>query len=282
MYYSSDDTVGTRKLSPITVYPSEDVNTSWRIGRGRTDIAPGLEDAYYRFPFHIGPLIRQDAWIGLEWAPNFDPTAGGPPQNPVLIRAISTGATMAFKPMIFYDVGAGEFILQFDNGDGDTRTYTAPMTQISPRVSRCAWWPDGPTTRPWFISRWTIAGARRSALLEQDDHPARVDQPRWPGGALEFQGIFTAASSSWTTGSQRAFHANPVYYTNPDPVIPDAQGRIPATSLDNAIYTRSSIAQEHGTGGGSATHFEDKEWTPIWRDYIVTQGHDCSSRRLCR
>jgi len=273
LYYSSDSTVGTRKLSPITIYPDEDVNTAWRIQRGRTDTAGApTDDAYYRFPFNVGPLIREDAWMGVEWAPAFDPTAG-PPRNPVLIRAISTGPTTAFKPSVYYDVGAAEFILEFTDGT-DTRTYTAPVTQLftsGEPLRIVAGWSYDPDTV--YIS---VVNRTGQEIAHLEDEPTTLPELVSFDGQIEhwnFRGILTATIIKLDHWSHSAnFQASPVYYTMPDPVIPDAQGRIPATSLDNAIYVRSSTAQEHGTGGASETHYEDKEWTPVWRDYLTVKG----------
>ena len=273
LYYSSDDTVGTRKLSPITIYPDEDVNTAWRIGRGRTDTASGISDAFYRWPFAIGPQIRQDAWMGLGWAPAFDPTAG-PPINPVLLRAVNAGSTLAFKPSLFYDVGAAEFVLQFDNGDGDTRTYTAPLTQLFAAdewLRVVAGWSYDPDT----VYLKVVNRKGETIALLQDEPTTLPELVSWDG-QLEywnFEGTIDATvikCDHWSHAA--AFLASPIYYVHPDPVVPDAQGRIPSTSLDNAVYACDGWAQEHGTGGSHETAFEDKEWTPIWRDYVTAKG----------
>ena len=93
-------------------------------------------------------------------------------------------------------------------------------------------------------------------------------------GFGHFHGLFTAhviKLEPWGLG-QASFQANPSVYTSPDPVVPDATGNLPATTLDNAIYAAAWATQEHGTGGCHATNFEEKTWTPIWRDYIVQKG----------
>lgn len=278
LYYSNDDIVGVRKLSPITLYPDEDENTFWRIGRGRSDTAAVLGTSFYRWSFAVGPLVRQDSWLGIEWVPEFDPT-DGPPQNPVLLRAIPTGPTTAFKPSVFYDIGAGEFVLQFANGllgvEGTaTRTYAAPVTQLfkpGEPVRIVAGWSYDPATV--YIK---VINRQGDTIATLEDQPTTLPELVSMDGQLEFwnfRGIMTAHVIKLDHYSHSdAFLISPGYYTNPDPVLPDSQGNIPATTLDNAVYAAAWTAQEHGTGGGSDTHYEDKEWTPVWRDYVTQRG----------
>ena len=243
-----------------------------------SDASSGTSDAYYRFTFAIGPQISQDAWIGMEWAPVFDPSSG-PPQNPILLRAITTGTTLAYKPVIYYDVGAAEFVLELRNGldtDGgtDTRVYTAPCTQLFTQnqpVRIVVGWSYNPDTV--YIMVTDRQGNQIASVQEEvTTLPALVSFD----GQLEFfdfKGLFTAhiiKLENYASGA--SFMANPTYYVNPDPVIPDAQGNIPSTSLDNAVYAAAWTAQQNGTGGAHDSHFDDKEWTPIWRDYVTAKG----------
>lgn len=93
IYYSNDDTVGTRKLSPISAVATTDENTMWRLGAGRWDISNadgGTSE--YAFPMAWGPLVNQDAWIGIEWSPDFDPSFSNATQV-VTIGGAPTGGT---------------------------------------------------------------------------------------------------------------------------------------------------------------------------------------------
>ena len=272
LYYSSDDTVGVRKLSPITVNPDEDENTEWRIGRGRSDTSTGLSESYYRWTLGLGPQVNQDAWIGVEWTPDFAPDVG-PANNPVLFRAMDpTGP--AFKPMVYYDVGAGEFVLEFDDGT-DTRSYTAPMTQVFvPGVPLriIAGWRYDPDTV--YISVVNQAGVEIAHL---EDDPTTLPHLVTFDGQIEmyrFRGLITALVLKLEDyrSSSASFALSPTYYVDPDPVIPDANGVVPSTTLDHAVYAYSAITQQDGSGGASDTAYEDKEWTPIWRDYVAEKG----------
>lgn len=273
LYYSLDDTVGVRKPSPITLPPIADQNTSWRIQRGRTDDATGATESYYRVNGQFGPLNEQDTWLGVDWTPNFDPL-DGPSQNPALLRSVLEGTSSQWHPSLVYDVGAGEFQLEFTNGTL-TRTYTASLVApftAGKSLRIVAGWKYDPDKV--FISVKTLNNIE-IARLEEDvaNLPSMVSFD----GILEmwnFRGLMTATVIKLEDYelTSSIFQQNPTTYTSPDPVIPDSNGNIPSTSLDNSIYVASWTEQEHGTGGVHETAFQDKEWTPVWRDYLAERG----------
>ncbi|ATN87591.1 minor tail protein [Mycobacterium phage Iota] len=271
LYYSSDNTVGVRRLNPITVAPSEDYNTDWRISRGRWDISDGIEDSYYRWPMSLGPQLGADAWFGVEWTPDFDPT-DGPPDNPVLFEAMNPGGP-AFKPSLSYDVGAGQFVLTLSDGT-DEYTFDAPLsalfTPFDPLRIVVGWRYDPDTV---FISVRDRTGAEVARLEEATSLPQLIT---FDGTCqmYKFRGLITALVlklEDYRTSAD-AFTRSPVYYVDPDPVIPDPNGVVPSTTLDNAVYAYAATAQEHGSGGVDDSWFEDKEWTPIWRNYLAEKG----------
>lgn len=272
LYYSSDDTVGTRKLNPVAIRPDEDENTDWRLGRGRSDVSAALQESYYRWNMNLGPQIGQPTWVGVEWTPDFDAN-DGPPGNPVLYRA--TNPAGQWKPTIEYDVGAGEFTLQFDD-DSDTRTYSAPITstfKAGDTLRIMVGWRYAPNTV--YIS---VVDRRGDEIAHLEANPSTLPLQVSLDGTNEiygFRGLITALIVKLESyaDARTAFMANPTYYVDPDPVIPDpATGNIPSTSLDNAVYAVSWTAQEHGSGGASETAYEDKEWTPVWRNFVVEKG----------
>jgi len=273
IYYSKDDTVGVRKLSPITVSPIEDENTSWRLQRGRTDDATGVTESFYRFNSAVGPLNSEPVWFGVEWAPNFDPL-DGPAGNPVLLRSVLEGTSTQWHPTLLYDVGAGEFQLEFTDGTS-TLIYTAPLNAVftsGTPLRIVAGWTYGPDT---VYIRVTTHTGEEIALLEAE--PSNLPAMVSLDGVMEtynFRGLLTATLiklEDYNVNSS-TFLLNPTSYTSPDPVAPDSEGNIPSTTLDNAIYAAAWKEQEHGAGGTHSTAFTAKEWVPIWRNYTVEKG----------
>lgn len=308
LYYSNDETQGTLKLSPITAVSTTDENTSWQLGKGRWDssnagrlvfnmdgtidyidsITP-VSNSDYQFPMAWGPLVSQDTWIGIEWAPDFHPGLA-PPENPVLFSVTPPAGADPdlWWPTIFYDVGAGEMVFELTNGV-HTRTFSAPL---SPTLTRYAplrivvGWQYSP--KAVFISVKTAKGVELvSSIAEMVDGGGPITtvgntsystiptQVSLDGsiGITNFRGLLTAyviKLENWSAG-RTAFQANPGVYVSPEPTLP-VNGAVPASSLDNAIYAAAWATQEHGTGGDHESRYADKTWTPIWRNYLSTKG----------
>jgi hypothetical protein len=172
--------------------------------------------------------------------------------------------------------GGLELVAHRLNTDGgtETETYSAPCTQLftpNDPLRIVAGWSYDPVTV--YIS---VTNRQGTEIAHLDGQPTTLPELVSFDGQLEFfdfRGLMTAhviKLEHWDHSP--AFQNSPTYYCNPDPVIPDAQGNVPATSLDNAVYAVAWTAQEHGTGGANQTHFQDKIWTPIWRDYITAKG----------
>ncbi|QIG58346.1 minor tail protein [Gordonia phage Skog] len=273
IYYSNDDTQGTLKLNPSSIIAEADENTRWRIGQGRWDISTGTDESFYRWNANVGPLVERDAWIGLDWRPDFVP-AEGPAANPVLFRSISSPGQVAYSPTLLYDVGAGQFTLQFVSGS-DTVNYSAPLATM---------WKPGDTLR--IVVGWTYDPGRvvfriynqgGTLLATSDQVASTLPEVVSLGGACEirnFRGLITSLvvkQEPYANGLER-FVASPAFYVDPDPVIPDSAGNVPSTTLDNAILSGAWLSQEHLSGGASQTAYEDKEWTPVWRNYLSAKG----------
>ncbi|QDF18618.1 minor tail protein [Gordonia phage Pupper] len=273
VYYSNDDTQGTLKLNPTSIVADADENTRWRIGQGRWDISSGTDESFYRWNTNVGPLVERDAWIGVEWRPDFTPD-DGPAANPVLFRSLALPGQITYSPTLLYDVGAGQFTLQFANGV-DTINYSAPLATT---------WAAGDTLR--VVVGWTNDPGRvvfrvynhTGALLATSDQVATtLPEVISFGGTCEirnFRGLITSLvvkQEPYAAGLE-AFVASPTYYVDPDPVIPDSAGNVPSTTLDNAILSGAWLSQEHLSGGASETAYEAKEWTPVWRNYLSAKG----------
>lgn len=279
LYYSSDDTVGTRVLSPITIPASKQLDVDWRVNSGLEDIATGDNDSYYRWPMKVGPQNSQDAWIGVEWRPSFASAGTNLAQNPILFSVndptLSAANGSPYQPSVYYDPASKKFFLEFFNGTS-VRTYSS--------LEIVADWAARDEIR--IIAGWTYATKKVYIKVvnqlgtvltdwEQDaeDLPTEVS---FSGTAkiANMRGIITnlIIKLDTVTSAMTSFLANPTYYCDPDPVIRDESGRVPSTTLDNAIYSAPFYSREHGSGGAHESHFEDKEWTPVWRDYTASKG----------
>lgn len=286
VYYSNDDTEGVRKLSPISAVPTTDENTSWLMGKGRWDSSFDPGTSVYAAPMAWGPIVSQDTWIGIEWTPDFDPT-DGPASNPVLFEITNAPTGGAYWPKVFYDVGAGTIVLELTNGTL-TQTYTAalsPLLSQNKPLRIVVGWKYDP--KHVFISVKNQIGdelAHYSADVTTLPTQMTLDGSL---GFSEFRGLLTAhvvKLETWTAG-QDAFQANPQVYVSPDPVLPDISGNIPATSLDNAIFAAAWAMQEFGTGGDHESRYENKTWTPVWRNFFSQKGklyfgHQISAKYL--
>lgn len=275
LYYSIDDTVGGLKLSAISAVPSTDENTTWTQGKGRWDasIDPGTSE--YDFPMAWGPLVQQDTWIGIEWAPDFA-AAAGPAQNPVLYQVVPPAGADAslYYPKIYYDVGAGALVLEMTNGT-TVHTWQAALSpilvQYQPLRIVVGWQYD---PKKVFISITVPNGTEVASLTADASTLSDLITMDGQVGFHDFRGLFTAhvvKLEHWTVG-QTGFQSNPAVYVSPDPVLPNANGTIPSTTLDNAILAAAWASQEFATGGDHETRYADKIWTPILGNYFSKKG----------
>lgn len=300
VYYSNDEETGTTRLSPITLRPEtldttdtsllNDFNTDWRSGRGRWDnSAFPSGQSRYRVNATWGPLVSQNAWIGIEWIPDFD-AASPPPYNPVLFEAVppvnpTTGqpawTSGQYQPAVYYDSGAGTIVLKLYDGS-TTKTYAAALSPLLAKgqaLRIVVGWSYNPDKV--YISVKDRQG-NQVALHDRtvpNTSPTAAALPAnisFDGrvGFSNFRGTFTAhiVKRENHSGQGEAFQANPMMYVDPDPVLPNTDGSIPSTTLDNALYAVDWTAQPHGTGGAHESFYTGKRWTPVWRDYITRRG----------
>ena len=405
LYYTNDETVDGLRLSSLTMAPETDTGTEWRSAAGRRDIAPSPETSAYYMPIRWGPMVRQDIWIGIVWAPDFLPS-NAPGTNPILWETIpgdgsvvpaspgipyavpwavgdvdpasiglpyvlpwtieapgasestelvaSTGSVPA-RPRIYYDPSAPAVVVEFIDPDETRRTYTANIIPSATTLRGSGTATSGATTSltdtsaNWTTNQWAGyyllltggTGAGQAVAVASNNttritpvtpfltapdatstyeiwqSPARAGEPLriavgWsyatdtlvirvadrqgrmlgsaeysdPGlppavsfdglaGMAAFRGTFSAhiIKRENYTEAMEEFLANPAAYVSPDPVIAGADGIIPTSSLDNALYVADWTIQEHGTGGIHYTAYQQKFWTPIWRDYVTQRGN---------
>lgn len=292
VYYSNDDEIGSTRLSSVTLRPEtlnttdtallHDLNTDWRSGRGRWDTsAYPAGQSRYRVNAAWGPMVSQDAWLGIEWIPDFT-AAAPPPYNPVLFEVNpTTRIANQFAPTVYYDSGAGSIVLKLYDGV-TTKTYAAVLspllTQGSP-LRIVVGWSYGPDSV--YISVKDRQGTQLALhdRLVPNTSPTAAALPAnitFDGlmGFSNFRGTFTAhiIKRGHHTGQGEAFQSNPSMYVDPDPVLPNPDGSIPSTTLDDALYAVDWTLLPHGTGGQHESFYTGKRWMPIWRDYLTRRG----------
>jgi hypothetical protein len=180
-----------------------------------------------------------------------------------------------YCPTIYYDVGAGEFVLELTDGV-TVQTYNCPVSplfsQYVPLRIVVGW---GYTPQTVFMSIATPDGTVLGSLTNTSPNLPPLMTLDGSIGFEDFAGTFTAhviKLENWSIG-QASFQSNPSIYVSPDPVQPDASGNIPATTLDNSIYAAAWTMQDNGTGGSHATAFASKSWTPILSNYFTDKGN---------
>lgn len=274
LYYSNDDTVSTRTLSPIAIPATGITSMEWRTSEGLYDLLTGSGQSQYQFPLKVGPQASQASWIGTEWKPSFGSGEANLALNPTLLT-VNASPDGVFRPTVYYDPGTKRFCLQFFDGY-DSRVYrTDPIGldwSAGEPIRLIAGWSYGPD-RVW-IKAINQVGV---VLAELDDNPTSLPERTSFDGLVEIANIRGAMSNlviklNDPNRGAEDFLSAPTYYCDPDPVSRDENGRMPSTSLDNAIYAAPFLTREHGSGGADESHYEDKEWTPVWRNYTAIKG----------
>ena len=281
LYYSNDSVDTTLALSPISVTPNTaPAGVRWEIGKGIWDTNnPSIPSTWYA-PFSIGPLVKKDCWIGIEWTPNFD-TADAPADDCVLFEVVPTDPQPGqVWPRIFYDVSAHEVVLEFRNATTVTHSFASTFNTA---------FGAGEPLR--IVAGWMYNAPGESVCVSVRDH-MQIDIASYAGptsdvpdyvtldgeiGFSGFQGLFTAhviKLDRWDrpVSSREDFQANPTFFCDPEPTIPNSQGVVGSSSLDNAVLSCDWLSQKTPIGGSHPTAHADRRWTPVWRDYVTQRG----------
>lgn len=305
IYYSDDERMGSPRLSPVALRPednlldpplpnasssqilawedaSNDLNTEWRSGKGRWDSSDyPAGKSRYRVRANWGPMISKDAWIGIEWIPDFG-ASDPPPYNPVLFEVNPITRTASqFAPSVYYDSGSGSIALKLYDGI-TTKTYSvalSPLLVAAEPLRIVVGWSYAPDKV--YISVKDRQG-NQLALYDRivpntsPTAPALPTNVTFDGlvGFSNFRGTFTShiVKQQNHSGQGELFQDNPMMYVDPDPVMPNSDGSIPSTSLDSAMFAVDWTLQPQAFGGQHESFYTDKRWTPIWRDYITRRG----------
>ena len=280
IYYTNDETDGvTLEPSPISVSPRVEAHTRWLAGRGLWDVSTGSESSEFTAPLRVGPLVKKNCWIGVEWTPDFVATSP-PGTNPVLLEIIpSSPEPGQFWPKLYYDVGEmgyGKIVLEFTNGT-TAKTFEVPLSppliQGEPIRIVAGWAYDAPGSAVY------ISVKSKGVELGNIYVPNTTQLPNFitldgEVSFSKFRGLMTAhiiKLTSWINGSD-SFMVNPCAYVDPDPIIPDSEGAVTSSNLDNSVFSCDWTAQRYPVGGTTPSMHSEQRWTPIWRDYTVQRG----------
>lgn len=273
---SSEMNVAPDQTSVYHVIDTGEFNMNWRPGAGRYDIVSGSGQSHYRWPLKVAPQASQAVWMGVEWRPNFPSTGSGLANNPILFQSTGAADPAVWRPTLSYSIGDNSFRLIFDNGSGSA--VSPPLVNVAQS------WATGEPVR--IVAGWDYNPKRyfikvvdqRGLVLAQNS----ADFPALPtnisvGDVAQFVNIRGSIDNlviklDNTETSWADFLVSPEYYCDPDPVVRDESGVTPTTSLSDAIYAAPFLTRQHGSGGADQSHFEDKEWSPVWRDYTAIKG----------
>ena len=273
---ASEMNVAPDQTSVYRVVDTGEFNMNWRPGAGRYDIVYGSGQSYYRWPLKVAPQASQAAWMGVEWRPNFPSSGSGLANNPILFQSTGAADPAVWRPTLSYSIGDNSFRLSFDNGSGSA--ISPPLVNVSQS------WVVGESVRivagwDYNPSRYFIKAVDQRGVVLASNSAAFPTLPTniGFGDVAQFANIRGSIDNlviklDNAEASRASFLINPEYYCDPDPVIRDDSGVTPTTSLDDAIYAAPFLTRQHGSGGADQSHFEDKEWSPIWRDYTAIKG----------
>jgi hypothetical protein len=218
---------------------------------------------------NVATMVATSALTGGTPAPSvkvITTTTGSPPPNP---------GSAQYWPRLYYDVGAGEIVLELTNGT-TAQTYSAALSPIFVKnapLAIVAGWRYNPSTV--FISVVRADGTQIGTTTATPSNLPTQITLDGEVGYQDFRGIMTATVvklENWTAG-QSAFQANPTMYVNPNPTQPNPNtGVVPSTTLDNAIFAVDWTLQDMGCGGGHSSFYTSKMWTPIFANYIAQKG----------
>lgn len=281
LYYSNDAVFNTLRLSPISLRPTTTpTGVLWKQNKGLSDTTTGTDASSWQAPFNIGPLTGQDAWIGVQWEPGFS-SASPPASNPVLFGVTPTAPQSGqFWPRLSYQTSPSALVLEFTNGTSTPYRFVAPFTTT---------FNAGATLR--IVAGWAYnmpgEAVRLSVCTQNGTEIANFESTSvslpelvtFDGqvGFSRFRGRFTAhvvKLASWTDsgGGKEDFQINPVAFVDPEPTVPDVNGQIGSSSLDNAVLACDWTSQQYPIGGSDVSAHSERKWTPIWRDYVTKRG----------
>lgn len=265
VYYSSDDTVGARRLSGTKVANwGSAIDAVWKDGSGME--LTNTSSSYDIDVSSFGISHKQGSWFGLNWAPYFDSASPGFTQTLTLMDYQANSTKVEYNP------STRKIQASVTRADGSVVSTTSPALNFVANQSISLVAQVGLTS---LSLRVKVAGStpqKSSVALS-----GAVNKQS--GKALHFgnvEGLISAFIFKFVESSDEElnrFLADPYLYVSPDPVLEDEQGRLPSTTLDNAIVGGDWRRTESLYGGLDSTFFTSKIWSPIWRDWVTRPGY---------
>ena len=275
VYYSSDDTIGTRRLSFSKLSPTTQVDAEYVSGVG-LDLGgsayPGNTGADYELDTtKIGLMTGSSFWVGGSWIPNFASNAG-----PALDLLMFEDTSHNFQ--IFWRGTAGKLSVVYN--DDSAVSHLVDLSGVVFSLGEEVHWAvrvvQSGSTIPAgiYVDALVVGGVKHSVFSAQTLLSQQSLMPLLHIGYTK--GVYTALILKQEVGLNSYIDLwlqDPYFYLSPDPVIEDSRGAIPSTSLDNALLGVNWLIQELPCGGIDSGFFESKVWSPVWKDWVVERGY---------
>lgn len=268
IYFSTDDTEGTRRLKPVVYPPKASQNVTWKDGVGLHFLPEGVQQ-YDLKSLSLNP--RKAFWVGGSWSPRYSSTDTTATKPSILFQENESNLSFIFNPATsrFYLLGT-------DSKTGQPTQISTPTVDFL-KNSEMVWafyYIPGDNVVP--EDTWGVVVKDKAntfnITIDSQDLNFNVD----PTGdfLVDLEGYVTTmiVKQSNFTRDREKWLASQETYLTPDPVIEDDQGRLPSTTLDNALFGGDFRQAELPFGGLDEFFFESKIWSPVWRDWEVRRS----------
>ena len=277
LYHSSDETTVLTKISQSTIAPSAEENFYWDTSKA---LNATLGESKYVLPVSWGNFTSEPMWFGFQWTPLF--SSKNPPSRDISLIETNSNDKDAVNFSIKYLIATKEFEVKWQ---GFAISYTKKYL-IEEDFDK-----NSPLNIVFGVNYTKNGGADLTfkAISYDSRSPKRIvsfTERGLKGVAEKFnftnEIIIKNLSGSLSAmvikkevfGQQTSdlFMKNPTFYVSPDPVLPEDNGAVEHTSLDNALFAANWSEQSYAIGGRSSSEYEAKKWVPIWKDYFAEKG----------
>lgn len=266
MYYSTDDTVGPRRLQLTRVTPTTQVDTNWAETVG---IDFRATTAFYEFPTSTFNLdSTQSLWIAGSWIPTFSSIAG-PATTLTIVCDPDDRFHLRYLPLL------QEFEIKWGSYTGrcavelfsanEAINFSIRLVQVNaagvvPGIYFQALNPRGVT----------ISAAVSVALPDSSfPFPSLIDM-KYSQGYMNK--LFIKQDSPTQAEVINALNDMSTYLLPNVPQEDITTNSFAVDSLTNMVYGADFALNELGWGGTDHLYFAEKVWSPIWVDWTSERG----------